>query len=114
MHRGGFSLFGAKSRRAGSATRPLAATKIGELTPHPSAQGRYPLPTGEGREYPPFSLGEKVAEERGRMRGLVIQMLAKKTSINDLALQSKDGFRFQVPAKPRHLTPLPCVTLHKL
>src|SRR5208282_5899519 len=61
----------------------------GEVTPHPSALGRHPLPTGEGREYASFSLGEKVAEERGRMRGLVIhKMFAKKTSIYDLALQS--------------------------
>ena len=56
-----------------------AATKIGGLTPHPSAHGRHPLPTGEGGDSPSFSLGEKVAEERGRMRGLVIQkMFAKK------------------------------------
>ena len=80
-------------RGGGSAARSVAVTKIAELTPHPAAHGRHPLPTGEGREYPSFSLGEKVAEERGRMRGLVIHRLfAKKISIYDLALQSCSAF----------------------
>jgi hypothetical protein len=44
--------------------------RAGHKTPHPAAHGRHPLPTGEGRESLSFSLGEKVAEGRGRMRGL--------------------------------------------
>jgi hypothetical protein len=40
-------------------------------------------------KYLSFSLGEKVAEERGRMRGLVIHiMFVNKTSIYDLAMQT--------------------------
>ena len=59
------------------------------MTPHPSAQGRHPLPTGEGKGYLSFSRGEKVAEERGRMRGLVIpKMFAKKTRIYGIAMQN--------------------------
>jgi hypothetical protein len=43
---------------------------------------------GEGKGYPSFSRGEKVAEVRGRMRGLVIhKMLTKRTRIYDLAIQ---------------------------
>ena len=68
-----------------------AATKV---TPHPSAHGRHPLPTGEGKEYLSFSLGEKVAEGRGRMRGLVIhKMFAQKTSIYDLVIQRRIATR---------------------
>jgi hypothetical protein len=58
-----------------TALRGEAATKIGELTPHPAAHGRHPLPTGEGGEYLSFSPGKKVAEGRGRMRGRVIHLL---------------------------------------
>ena len=35
-----------------------------------ACHGRHPLPTGEGRKSPSFSLGEKVAEGRGRMMDL--------------------------------------------
>ncbi len=38
-------------------------------TPHPTAHGRHPLPSEREREMFSFSLGEKVAEGRGRMRG---------------------------------------------
>ncbi len=77
----------------GVAQRGGAATKMGELTPHPAAHGRHPLPTGEGRKYISFSLGEKVAEGRGRMRGLVIRkMFAKKARNYELAMQSCSAF----------------------
>ena len=92
-----------------------AAAKTGELTPHspagqsrsclllpsdpsagvgPAAHGRHPLPMGEGTESPSFSLGEKVAEGRGRMRGLVIpKLFAEKTTIDELAMQNATPWR---------------------
>jgi len=57
---------GAASRRAAG---PQAKSVNWPLT-RPEASG-HPLPTGEGRGYLSFSPGEKVAEGRGRMRGLV-------------------------------------------
>ena len=52
-----------------------------------------PSPHGEGWGYLSFSLGEKVAEERGRMRGLLIhEMLAKKTRIYGPAMQTHAYF----------------------
>jgi hypothetical protein len=75
----------------GGAARSVAATIIAELTPYPAAHGCHFLPARDVREYASFSLGEKVAEERGRMRGLVIhELLAKKTSIKELAMHCEN------------------------
>jgi hypothetical protein len=44
---------------------------------------------GEGKDSSSFSLGEKVAEGRGRMRGLVIHKILAKARNYKLALQGR-------------------------
>ena len=72
---------GAPTKKTGKPTPHPPAGRSPSAGVGPSAHGRHPVPTGEGRKYPSFSLGEKVAEERGRMRGHVIhRMFAKKNT----------------------------------